>query len=119
MEPLPVARCQRRWPLVGRQPRLPPTSIPRDGHFDDRFCQCRFVDFRKRAMTSGVNRTHHGLCGVAWMPSRRPDLHHAAMVDTSTFRACAAAWAEQRPSPRCPRTHAAGPSGQPLRIPWT
>lgn len=99
-------------------PWLPPTSIPRNDYFDDWFCQRRRVGFRKRVMTSGVNRIHHGPCAVLWMPSRRPDLHQAAMVDTSTFRTWAAAWAEQRPSPRSACEHAAGPSGHLLGMPW-
>ena len=94
-------------------------SIPTDGPCDDRFFQRRRMGFRKRAMTSGVSRTHHGPCTVAWMPSRCPDLHQAAMVDTSTFKAFAAARADQRPSPRLPCAHAAGPSGQALAMLWT
>ena len=79
----------------------------------------RRTGLRNRVMSSGVSRIHHGPCEVAWMLFRHPDLHQAAMVDTSTFRALAAVRAEQRPSPRSPRVHAAGPSGQLLGIPWT
>lgn len=115
-----LADCPALPSFLGRLPsRHLPTSLPVDAHFDDRFCQRRRTGFRKRSMISGVSRTHQGPCGLAWMPSNRPDLHQAAMVDTSTFRAFAAAWAEQRPSPRAPCAHAAGAAGQPLRMPWT
>ena len=83
-----LAGCQALPSVtVGLPSRHPPTSIPRDVHFDDRFFQRRCIGLRSRSTTSGVSRTHHGPCGVAWMPSRRPDLHQSAMVDTVTFRA--------------------------------
>ena len=94
-------------------------SIRADGRCDDRFFQRRRTGFRSRSMTSGDSRTHHGPCAVARMPSSCPDSHQAAMVDTSTFSAFAAAWAEQRPSPRLPPGQAAGASGQPLAMSWT
>ena len=50
-----------------------------------------FRDHPHRRAPSG---THQGPCGTAWIPSRRPDLHQAAMVETSTFKAAAAARAE-------------------------
>ena len=50
------------------------------------------------------------------MPSRTPDWHQAAIVDTFTLSNSAATFDGQRPSARQPSAHAAGPSGQPLGI---
>src|SRR5262249_35052428 len=74
----------------------------------------RRAGLRKRAMFSGVSRIHQGPCGPDWIPSRLPDWHQAAMVETFTLSRSAAILAEQRPSARYPCADATGPSGQPL-----
>ena len=52
-------------------------------HEAERRVQERRVGLRKRAMISGVNWIHQGPWDVDWMPSRRPDWHQSAIVDTS------------------------------------
>src|SRR5262245_49787590 len=76
----------------------------------------RRVGLRRRAMISGVSWIHQGPCGPDWIPSRIPDWHQAAMVETSTLSRSAATFEEQRPSARCPSAEATGLSGQPLRM---
>ena len=49
---------------------------------------------------SGVNRIHHGPCDVDWRPSRTPEWHQSAIVETVTFSKPAETLAEQRPSAR-------------------
>ena len=58
------------------------------------------MGLRKRAMISGVNWIHQGPWDVDWMPSRTPDWHQSAIVDTVTLSNSAATLAEQRPSAR-------------------
>ena len=41
-------------------------------------------------MISGVSLIHQGPCGADWIPSRIPDWHQAAMVDTFTLSKSAA-----------------------------
>ena len=50
------------------------------------------------AVTSGSPGPTHAPRVVARIPSRRPFLHHSAMVDTVTFRAVAASGRESRPA---------------------
>ena len=57
------------------------------------------MGLRKRAMISGVNRIHQRPCDADWMPSRRPDWHQSAMVETVTLSISAATFAVHRPSP--------------------
>ena len=58
------------------------------------------MGLRKRAMTSGVNWIHQGPWDTDWMPSRRPEWHQSAIVDTFTLSISAATLAVQRPSAR-------------------
>jgi hypothetical protein len=74
--------------------RHPDASLPGAVHPDDRFVQRRRTGFRSAAMTAGVSTTHHGPCGLAWVPSSRPALHHAITVAMSTFSRSAAARVE-------------------------
>ena len=69
-------------------------------HEAERRVQERRVGLRKRAMISGVNRIHQGPWDADWMPSRRPDWHQSAIVETVTLSNSAATLAEQRPSAR-------------------
>ena len=62
--------------------------------------QERRVGLRKRAMISGVSLIHQGPWGTDWMPSRTPDWHQAAIVETFTLSNSAATLEEQRPSAR-------------------
>src|SRR3954452_16805696 len=82
----------------------------------DRRDHARRVGLRKRAMISGVSLIHHGAYGADWIPSRVPDWHQSAIVDTFTFSTSAAVFEEHRPSARQPPAHAAGASGQPLTM---
>ena len=66
----------------------------------DRRDQQRRIGWRSSVMISGVSRIHRGPWGADWTPSRRPERHQAAIVETFTFNSAAATWAVQRPSPR-------------------
>ena len=66
----------------------------------ERRVQERRAGLRKRAMVSGVNRIHQGPCDVDWRPSRTPEWHQSAIVETVTLSNSAATLAEQRPSAR-------------------
>src|SRR3954447_2906745 len=80
-----------------------PRSRPRRNPIDqapDRRDQQRRIGWRSLVMISGVIRIHRGPWGADWTPSRRPERHQAAIVETFTFNSAAATWAVQRPSPR-------------------
>jgi hypothetical protein len=88
---------QQGWGLRRERPALPWACLDQEA---DRRAQERRAGLRKRAIVSGVNRIHQGPCGVDWRPSRTPDLHQSAIVETVTFSKPAATPAEQRPSAR-------------------
>ena len=64
------------------------------GQVPDRRDQQRRIGWRSSAMISGVSRIHRGPWGTDWTPSRRPDRHQAAIVETFTFNSAAATWAD-------------------------
>jgi hypothetical protein len=88
---------QRGWGLRRERPDLPWPYLDQEA---DRRVQDRRAGLRKPAMVSGVNRIHQGPCGVDWRPSRTPDWHQSAIVETVTLSKLAATLAEQRPSAR-------------------
>lgn len=68
-----------------RSNEFPPFHGRRHDPQAGRLLQERRAGLRKRAMTSGVNWIHHGPCDDDWIPSKRPDWHQSAIVDTVTF----------------------------------
>ena len=44
----------------------------------------RHSGFRSASICSGVRCTHHGPCGLACTPSRRPRVHHTVIVEALT-----------------------------------
>jgi len=88
---------QRGWGSRRERPALPWACLNQEA---ERRVQERRAGLRKRAMVSGVNRIHHGPCDVDWRPSRTPEWHQSAIVETVTFSKSAATLAEQRPSAR-------------------
>ncbi len=88
---------QRVLGLSQEGPALPWACLD---HEAERRVQERRAGLRKRAMISGVKRIHQGPCDVDWMPSRTPDWHQSAIVETVTLSNSAATLAVQRPSAR-------------------
>ncbi len=68
-------------------------SISQIGYSVERRLQRLRSVLRSAAMISGVRWIHQGLLGLAWIPSRRPDLHQSQMVEMVTFNNSAATWA--------------------------
>ena len=60
-------------------------------HDGVRRVHCRRTGLRSAAISSADTCTHQGPCGTAWMPSRRPAVHHAAIVVPETLSSAAAA----------------------------
>ena len=105
--PLGIPMCrsyctslQRRWGLRLIERRSEPALEPY--RFDEADCrdQKRRLGLRKRVMISVVSLIHQGLCGADWIPSRAPDWHQSAIVDTFTLSFSAAVFEEHRPSAR-------------------
>src|ERR1035438_2656879 len=99
---IPICRSyctslQRRWGLIEGGQSI--TGLYRPDETDCRD-QERRIGLRKLAMISDVSLIHQGPCGVDWMPSRVPDWHQSAIVDTFTLSISAAVFAEHRPSAR-------------------
>jgi hypothetical protein len=105
LRPLGIPMCrsyctssQGGWGFPG-EPDLAPRRNP-IGQVPGRRDQQRRTGWRSSVMISGVSRIHRGPWGVDWTPSRRPERHQAAIVETFTFNSAAATRAVQRPSPR-------------------